>query len=296
MKKNAEVFILLGQSNAVGHDLPMQEKDVITDPMAYVYGLSRADNQNLYPEKLTFSGYQSAGMNLAEEQDNTYSLANCLAAQWEKEARKNPDMPDLYIIQIAIGAQGIGPGFMWNPDYPQQLIPGKLGVVRISLFPFTQRILSLLKPTFAQMGVDYHIMGVHWRGGEDDTAVQTPKSLIPNLKPLYERLFEMLRSSLGELPKTVLYQMRYGEKTYERPGTDNLRDSASVNNRLFAEFAEKYPQISLFDPFSLSLYRPEDPQTWGIFSPEDGVHYSAAANCEIAEKILAEYLADTSKK
>ena len=28
-KKKAAVFILLGQSNAVGHGVPMQEKDVI---------------------------------------------------------------------------------------------------------------------------------------------------------------------------------------------------------------------------------------------------------------------------
>lgn len=220
MKKHAEVFILLGQSNAVGHAIPMAEKDTIRQPLSHVFGLSRAQNQLLYPERLYFSGYTSAGMNLGEAQDHTYSLANCLAAQWERAAEAVPGMPDLYLIQIAIGAQGIGPGFMWNPDYPEQLTPGSLGTVNISLYPFTKRILSLLKPSFDQMRVEYHILGVHWRGGEEDTAANPPEIEIPLLQPIYRQLFDMLRLALGEMPKTVLYQIEYGTKIDERTDAD----------------------------------------------------------------------------
>ena len=69
MKK--AVFILLGQSNAVGHGIPMEEKDRITTPLKNVFGLHRRENQRFDLQKLIWSGYESGGMNLAEEQDHT---------------------------------------------------------------------------------------------------------------------------------------------------------------------------------------------------------------------------------
>ena len=81
MRKNdkAVVFILLGQSNAVEHDVPMTEEDKITEPMKNVFGLSRKFNQSFENTELKWSGYTSFGISLGEEQDDTYSLANCLA-------------------------------------------------------------------------------------------------------------------------------------------------------------------------------------------------------------------------
>ena len=70
--KKCAVFVLLGQSNAVGHGIPMTEGDRIIVPMKNVFGLSRSENQSLELEKLRWSGYTSGGMNLAEEQDHTY--------------------------------------------------------------------------------------------------------------------------------------------------------------------------------------------------------------------------------
>ena len=87
MNKNnkACVFILLGQSNAVGHKVPMEEKDKICEPLKNVFGLKRDDNQTFDNNELFWSGYTSDGMNLAEEQDHTYSVANCLAGLWQDE-------------------------------------------------------------------------------------------------------------------------------------------------------------------------------------------------------------------
>ena len=45
-EKKAAVFMLLGQSNAVGHGVPMEEKDIISVPLKNVYGLSRKKNQS----------------------------------------------------------------------------------------------------------------------------------------------------------------------------------------------------------------------------------------------------------
>ena len=154
--KKAAVFILLGQSNAVGHGVPMREEDKILTPMQNVFGLSRDDNQRLDLDQLAWSGYVSYGMNLAEEQDNTYSVANCLAASWQKhiDSGNALGLPDLYIVQIAIGAQGVTDGYMWHPDREKKLVPGKLGTVDISLFPFCEHIFGLLDDSFVKMDMD----------------------------------------------------------------------------------------------------------------------------------------------
>ena len=289
MKRNATVFILLGQSNAVGHNLPMNEKDIISEPLTHVFGLSREKNQRLDPDKLTFSGYTSSGMNLAETQDDTYSLANCLAMKWEAAAREDSSLPDLYIVHIAVGAQGVGREYMWNPDYPLRLIPGPLGTVRISLFPYTERILSLIKPYFEERGVSYDFLGLHWRGGENDTGNGMPEEIIPQIKPIYRQLFDMFARSLGEMPPTVLYEIEYGMKNSQRTdgvNVGNMMCTAAATNEMFREFARESAEITTFDPFSLTLYNKDEPLTWNIFKEDDGVHYTAEANAEIASNLM----------
>lgn len=83
-------------------------------------------------------------------------------------------------------------------------MPGKLGEVRISLFPFTKKILSLLQPTFEKLGMQYDIFGLHWRGGENDTIKGPPNVVIPTVKPIYRQMFDMFTKSLGRMPDTVL--------------------------------------------------------------------------------------------
>ena len=66
LSEKAAVFILLGQSNAVGHGIPMEDKDKIGEPLSNVFGLTRMLNQSYDNDKLYWQGYTSDGMNLAE--------------------------------------------------------------------------------------------------------------------------------------------------------------------------------------------------------------------------------------
>ena len=59
LSNKAAVFVLLGQSNAVGHKVPMDEKDQIREPLKNVFGLKREDNQSFTNEELCWSGYTS---------------------------------------------------------------------------------------------------------------------------------------------------------------------------------------------------------------------------------------------
>ena len=167
MKKIA-VFMLFGQSNAVGHAMPMDEKDYILEPLKNVYGLNRDPNQSYDIKELKFTGYTSFGMNLAETQDNTYSVANCLARRWQDEIDNgNPNgLPDLYIIHIAIGSQGLLD--MWNMNREKVMVPGILGTVDISMYPLAKLVLNLFNKYCKDNDLEPDFVGMHWRGGEQE--------------------------------------------------------------------------------------------------------------------------------
>ena len=286
-RNKAAIFVLLGQSNAVGHGILMEEKDKITVPMKNVFGLSRELNQSYDNKKLNWSGYLSAGMNLAEQQDDTYSVANCLAQLWQDEIDAgNPrNLPDLYIIQIAIGAQGVTEKYMWYPDREKKLVPGVLGTVDISLFPFTVGILSLVKKSFEEMNLTPEFL-LHWRGGEEDGSVPVDEySRI--VKGLYDRLFDGFYEALGEKIPTVIHKFPYIERCLEMDSSGSSLRTISYANEFFEKFAKERDNITLFNVRKAPHYIPNTRQH-GIFI-EDAVHYTPETNRWVAQLILEEY-------
>jgi len=285
--KKAAVFILLGQSNAVGHGIPMEEKDIINTPLENVFGLSRKDNQSFDNKELVWSGYTSFGMNLAEEQDNTYSIANCLAALWQNHIDSGNvlGLPDLYIIQIAIGAQGVTDGYMWYPDRKETLVSGKLGTVDISLFPFCEHIFSLLHDSFVKMDMDYEIIGLHWRGGENDVTA-TNEYLRQNLEKIYTRIFGEFNRVLGE-PPIVLHRIVCPDRMNDMDPTGRQLENMKYINEVFENLQKSYKNISVFDPRTAPQYIP-DVRGNGLFI-EDAVHFIPEVNMWIAENVLKKY-------
>lgn len=284
----AAVFILLGQSNAVGHGIPMENKDKIRKPQKNVFGLKREYNQSFEISSLRWSGYTSGGMNLAEEQDHTYSLANCLADLWQKEidsGNKN-NLPDLYIVQIAIGAQGITDGYMWNPTYEKKLIPGVLGTVDISLYPFTVHILSLIGKSLNEQGKTPEIMGVHWRGGENDTTASA-ELLNNSLKKTYYALFDGFCDALGKKVPIVLHKMVSYDRCLDLdPSCESLEKLHYING-VFEQLSSENENISVFDVCDAPHYT-SGIRGNGIFI-EDAVHYTPQTNRWVAEQILNNY-------
>jgi hypothetical protein len=286
-EKKAAVFVLLGQSNAVGHGIPMREEDEIAKPMKNVFGLSREQNQSFDITALTFEGYTSFGMNLAEEQDNTYSVANCLAAAWQEHIDRGNcrGLPDLYILQIAIGAQGVTEGYMWHPAYEKKLTPGKLGRVDISLFPFACHIFSMLDQSFAAMGKEYEIIGLHWRGGENDVTADMAY-LEANLEPIYRLLLDGFNRLL-HCPPTVLHRLVCLDRMQDLdPSGERLKKLQYINT-VFDKLAEAYANVSVFDVREAPQYVP-DVRGNGLFI-KDVVHFTPEVNAWIAHGILQQY-------
>ena len=287
MKKKCAVFILLGQSNAVGHGVPMVAEDIIEASMKNVFGLSRAENQSFDRSELYWSGYTSHGMNLAEEQDNTYSLANCLAALWQQhiDSGNSADLPDLYIVHVAIGAQGVSEGYMWYPEKERILIPGRLGTVNIALFPFCSHIFSLLDQSFASAGKDYEIIGLHWRGGENDVSV-SKEYLSQHLKKIYRTIFDSFSAQLHS-PPIVFHKIVCPDRMNDLDSTGNYLARMHEINAVFEKLVKEYPHASLFDVTKAPQFIP-DIRGNGIFI-KDAVHYTPEVNRWVAGQILEQY-------
>lgn len=284
--KKAAVFILLGQSNAAGHGTPMDSKDIIS-PLKNVFGLSRENNQSLDNTKLLWTPYTSYSMNLAEELDNTYSIANCLAAIWQKHIDNGNlyNLPNLYILQIAIGSQGVTEEFMWYPNRAPKLIPGKLGQVDISLFPFTKHIFSLLDRSFVEMGQDYEIIGLHWRGGESDSRASV-EYLSEHLEAIYNDMFNEFDSLLKK-PPIILHKLVCYDFMKDVDSTGKGLESMHCINRVFDTLKQKRENISVFDASTAPQFIPHIRGN-GLFV-EDIIHFTAEVNAWIAENILNKY-------
>lgn len=283
--QKAAVFILLGQSNAVGHGVPMKKEDIIDKPLKNVFGLSRAKNQSFENTELCWSGYTSHGMNLAEEQDNTYSVANCLAALWQEEIDKGAFLPDLHIIQIAIGAQGVTDKYMWFPQRENRLIPGVLGTVDISLYPFSMHIFSLLDESFEKLGKDYEIIGLHWRGGEEDTQADDAV-LSAELQKIYSDIINGFNKVLNT-PPVVMHRICAHDRMNEVDPTGKQLERMNFINTVFEKLQASYENVSLFDVRKAPQFIP-DVRCNGIFI-EDAVHFKPEVNNWVASSVLENY-------
>ncbi|MBQ8164077.1 MAG: hypothetical protein IJZ93_06935 [Clostridia bacterium] len=286
MSNKVAIFMLFGQSNATGHAMPMDEKDIIKEPLKNVWGLNREPNQSFDTEKLKFSGYTSFGMNLAETQDNTYSVANCLARLWQDEidSGNKAQLPDLYVIHISIGAQGLYG--MWHPDRARKLIPGKLGDVDISLYPFTVHILKLLKKHLEDCSLEPEFVGLHWRGGEEERNYGLDIVNL-DLKNMYKRFFAGLREAIGYEVPITLHRMPYVDAMMKEDPTGGHLKAMEYMNDIFEQLANEQTKTTTFEPLNAPHY---DPNAWdkNLFR-WDLIHYTGKTNAWVAEEIFKEF-------
>lgn len=285
MKKIA-VFMLFGQSNAVGHAMPMEEKDIIKEPLKNVWGLNREPNQSYDTEKLKFTGYTSYGMNLAETQDNTYSVANCLARAWQDDIDNGVNLPDLYIIHIAIGSQGVTG--MWDPKRKPKMIRGKLGDCDISMYPLAIHVLKLFKRYMSENELEPDYVGIHWRGGEQETDYPVSK-LQGFLKDTYLEIFNGIRGAIECDAPVIFHRFPFDKVFANRDKEDGGTRLESMHyiNDTFYTLASEMKNARVYDVRECPLY---DENAWdcNIFR-WDLIHYQGRVNDYVAKEILKEY-------
>ena len=265
---DAPILLVFGQSNAHGHHLPMAPEDRIRTPLANVLGLRQPENQSYRLADAVWSPYTSDGTNLGEIQDHTYCMPNFFAKKWQERCAA-AHLPDLSIIRISIGAQGVTKPYMWNPEYPQILTPGALGTVRIALFPMACQILRCAVSGFRRAGKVHRILALHWIGGEEETGAP-PEELL-GLEALYRRIF----TGFFEAAETP-FPIRFYKILSRRRSLAMGEPPENIDgiNRVFHHLAGSLPGSGMISAEDFPGWDPQDPQC-GIFQP-DGVHYTRA--------------------
>ncbi len=258
---DAPILLVFGQSNAHGHGQFMAPEQQIT-PLPNVWGLRQPENQSYLLTSPIWSHYTSDGTNLGEMQDHTLCLPNFFAELWQARC---PSLPDLRIIRISVGAQGVTRPFMWNPDYPKVLVPGPLGTVNLALYPLACRVLQSAVRDLRNQGKTPRILALHWLGGEEETGVD-PKEL-NGLTELYCRIFNgFFEAAGGSFPLRlykILGKRRWAARS-EPPG------NIDCINETFEALTRIFPDARLISAEKFPGWNPANDQ-YGIFCG-DGVH------------------------
>lgn len=266
-QQDAPLLIVMGQSNAHGHGTRLPATEQIRRPLKNVWGLDRAHNQHYGLQDVTWSGFLTAGMNLGETQDDTVCLANCFARMWQDKIDGGEALPDLYIIQISIGAMGIAKeevrGWnMWYPGREKRMKPGPLGEVDISLYPLAVEILELAVKNLTAAGKRPILLGMHWNQWE--TEVDTGGAAVEHAAENFANVFDGLRRAVGIPCPIWLYYPR--ATAYNNPeGVEKVRD-------VLQSFVDSGRGYRFMDAAQSPYWNPQDPHL-GIFA-EDNAHYT----------------------
>ena len=271
---DAPLLIVLGQSNAYGHNTHLPQESQILAPLKNVHSLSRAENQFFSLDHVTWSGYTSFGMNLGMmgNQDHTCCISTCFARQWQDRIDAGEALPDLYIVTIAKGAQGVNEYDvscgekinMWWPDRPPVLKHISDCILDLSLYPFTMEILPLVKKSLEAMGKHPVILGVHWNQWESE--VCTGMQAVKDFPFQFDRIRTGIQQALQQDYPLFLYQPL--SEIYESRAA--LEEMSRTLEHLAAE-----PGVTMLDLRNSSLWDPEA-KDHGIFQA-DCVHYTSQA-------------------
>ena len=284
MKKEtkAAVLFISGQSNATAHHQFLAEEDRVYEPMKNVWSLDRNPNQSFDITDVTWSGWTSMGKNLGESQDHTASLAYFVAKKWQAAIDAGKDLPDLYIVQVSIGSQGIING-MWNRDKERVIKPGILGEADISLLSLSLHINNLAMQNLKNAGKNPEVIGWHWLGCEQEVWDEAYNR--DDFKERYNYHFDVMRESMGGDVPTYLYKIvvRGGLERYNLP----LESGGIINEEIVRQ--TKRLGAKLIDPRECPWWDPKDHLYYGVLAT-DRAHYVPKVQKWFADKFMSEFI------
>lgn len=280
MTNKAAVLFISGQSNAHAHEQFLNEDDCINVPLRNVYSLDRNPNQSYEIEDIEWSGFTTQGKNLGESQDNTASFSYYIAKLWQAAIDSGENLPDLYIVQMSIGCQGIVNG-MWNKDREKLMIPGPLGIVKISLFPLAMHINRLVIKNLKESGKEPVVIGWHWIGSEQDIHYDAYKRL--DIRERYNFFFDSFMSSIGE--ECPLYLYKIACKKYCLQNNVPTEAVDAVNEELLHQ-ASRRKIAKVVDVKNCPLWD-DNHENNGVYAA-DNAHYLAQVQAWFAKSFFAD--------
>ena len=278
MPTKAAVVFINGQSNAHAHGQFLAPEERILEPMKNVFSLDRSDHETFDITDVIWSGYTSGGKNLAEWQDHTHCLAYHLARLWQGSIDEGAALPDLYIVQISVGSQGLING-MWNRDKEFVFRPGLPGKVDIALLPWALIVNRLAMENLRSAGKEPEIIGWHWIGSEHE--VWKDAFDRADLQERYDYFFDRMLESMGQHCPLWLYKIN-AEHFCQ---THNIKPYASENiNKALWWQAQRHPDVHMVRPDHSPFWDAQDPLR-GIYAPDDA-HYLPKVQRWFAEEFF----------
>ena len=270
--QQVSVKFVFGQSNAVAAQAALPEEKRIRQPLTRVFTLPRVPNQAYSPAPVVWQGYTSFDTNLGETQPDNGCFSTEYARLWQQDA----GLPPLYIITMAIGAQGVTSRFMWYPERERRLVPGTAGTADVSLYPLSCDVMRRALDDLRAQGLDPVVSGLEWLGGEEEDGL--PLEELDGVLPgIYDRMLRGWREAAGCRLPVYLYHVRSYEQ--KRINRNDLRSIGYINDT-FDALAASDPDVFTVDPCGCPLYDPSA-QNSGLYFP-DLVHYLPEVNLWLA--------------
>ncbi|MFD4910731.1 discoidin domain-containing protein [Kitasatospora purpeofusca] len=265
---DAPVLIVLGQSNAEGWGAPLDAADrTKCQSLDRVKGLNRTDNRAAGATKATWSQYTCAGNNLGDEFNSgrNYTVASATALRWQRATEAGAKLPDLNIIHIAWGSQGIqqtdGSNNRWWPDRDPTDVA--------SLFPLATNTIANGLRALQEAGKQPRIIGIHWNQWESEAGNVSTISTA-HIQQAFLKVFEPLRTISGA-PTAPFFLYRPRSTAYNQASTGHATQALTA-----IAASGPYRLLDAANATSATgtpLYQPNSPQNFGIFT--DGKHYTA---------------------
>ncbi|MFD5083400.1 RICIN domain-containing protein [Kitasatospora sp. NPDC058406] len=270
---DAPVLIVLGQSNAGGWVAPITDAADVTQcrSLSHVRGLNRTNNQQAGMTQATWSPYTCSGSNLGEEHNHglNYSVASATALRWERAVKAGAALPDLHVIHLAWGSQGV----QGNEPTRNKWWPDRNPADAESLFPRAVNTIANGLRALREAGRQPRVVGIHWNQWEAEAA-NTATVGAGQVRQALLDVLEPLRTITGAPTAPVfLYRPRAG--IYDATRTRYVTEA--VTAIAGGPAPNPYRLLDAADATSATgtpLYRPTEPPNFGIFG--DGVHYTRA--------------------
>ncbi|MGW2543945.1 discoidin domain-containing protein [Kitasatospora sp. NPDC001574] len=226
---DAPVLIVLGQSNADGWTAPLEAADrTKCQSLSRVKGLNRTHNRTAGATSATWAQYTCAGNNLGDEFNggNNYTVASATALRWQRATEAGAKLPDLNVIHIAWGSQGIqstdGTNNRWWPDRDPTDVA--------SLFPLAINTITNGLRALQEAGKQPRVIGIHWNQWESEASNRSTIS-VDHVRQAFLKVLEPIRTVAGGTDAPVfLYRPRSTilDKTATLQARDALVDIAGT--------------------------------------------------------------------
>ncbi|MET9403633.1 discoidin domain-containing protein [Kitasatospora sp. NPDC002965] len=268
---DAPVLIVLGQSNAEGWGAPLDTADKAKcQALNRVKGLNRTNNRTAGATSATWSQYTCVGNNLGEEHGGglNYNVASATALRWQRATESGTALPDLNVIHIAWGSQGIqdtdtdyGPNTRWWPGRDPNDVE--------ALFPLAMNTITNGLRALEAAGKQPRLIGIHWNQWEAEAGNASTVSTAA-IQAAFLKVFNPLRTITGDTGAPFfLYRPR--STAYNQASTGHATQALTA-----IAAAAPYKLLDAANATSATgtpLYQPTASPNFGIFT--DTKHYTA---------------------